>query len=972
MGIFKKSIRHSKGSNLDEKLKMLESELKKTDVAVNDSDKNFLYEQKNKENEVVKYSWREDAVPAKNDILTEEISIIRESKVNNNSIKNVRGHINTVEEELSLLRKQIFDEISENFLFNIPSIEKKVDKVLRIYNDLQEGLLNQPPETVTTDPLTPLDQNFVTIEELNKHYNLFINRIQEQIATVGGGGETKLKYLDDVVGIATNASAYDGKYLKYNHTLGRFVFEDVSGSVGAAITVSSTPPTSPTPGLLWFDKVLGRTFIYYDDGTSSQWVDTSPIGIATNNLNQTLNFGNTSTLGMSVGISTFNNNVVVGGATTALIVNGDARITGILTIGTSSLTLDGQNNTIKIGTGITLTETGSANYSGVITAVAFVGDGSLLTNLPGSGNSGYANTAGIATYASISGVSTYATTSGVSTYAQTAGVSTYASNAGISTYASIAGVSTYAQIAGVSTYSSTAGVSTYAQTAGIATSAGTATTATNLSDAANIITGTINKDRISTTNALTVLGDLYVSNNISFGGTVTQLNTEQLNIVDADIVLGIGTSFSPTDNTANHGGIAIASTEGTPLVDLNIVPGETNPATYKKLMWFKGDTIGVGITDAWLFNYAVGIGTTQVPNGVRLAAGNVKFTEFDLSAVRNINASGIVTGSSFRPSSGYYQSANGTNAFYVFDTSGDVSFQGKIVTNYIRSNTNINPTITVSDLDLQFARNVLTSGVTTSTGGFVGNLTGNATTAGYATTAGIATVAQGLTGTPDLNVGVVTAISYNGSGATLTGVITSLVAGTNITITQSSGIATISATAGGGGNYASIAGFSTYSGQAGFSTYSQVAGIATVAQGLSGNPNVSVGVITASTLNVTGVSTIAVGVVTALSGTNINYTGISTITFIRGNTLNYSGIATFGAGPVLISNTGTATTTGTAAQPLQVTGGAYVSGSVGVGTTNPRETLDVVGSIGVQASGTTNRFEIVHNSSLNSLDFNFI
>ena len=157
--------------------------------------------------------------------------------------------------------------------------------------------------------------------------------------------------------------------------------------------------------------------------------------------------------------------------------------------------------------------------------------------------------------------------------------------------------------------------------------AGTATTATNLADAANITTGTINKDRISTTNALTVLGDLYVSNNISFGGTTTQLNLQQLQIVDADIVLGIGTSFSPTDNTANHGGIAIASTEGTPLVNLNIVPGEINPTTYKKIMWFKGDTIGAGLTDAWLFNYAVGIGSTQVPNGVRLAAGGMQVTD---------------------------------------------------------------------------------------------------------------------------------------------------------------------------------------------------------------------------------------------------------------------------------------------------------------------------------------------------------
>ena len=155
----------------------------------------------------------------------------------------------------------------------------------------------------------------------------------------------------------------------------------------------------------------------------------------------------------------------------------------------------------------------------------------------------------------------------------------------------------------------------------------------------------------------------------------------------------------------------------------------------------------------------------------------------------------------------------------------------------------------------------------------------------------------------------------------------------------------------------------------------------------------SVGVITATTLNVTGIATIGTGIVTTLRGTNINYTGVSTftstiltnvnvsgvatigtgiVTTLRGTTLNYTGVSTFSSGPVLISSTGTATTTGTASQPLQVTGGAYVSGSVGVGTTNPRENLDVIGSIGVQASGATNRFEIVHNSSLNSLDFIFV
>ncbi len=47
---------------------------------------------------------------------------------------------------------------------------------------------------------------------------------------------------------------------------------------------------------------------------------------------------------------------------------------------------------------------------------------------------------------------------------------------------------------------------------------------------------------------------------------------------------------------------------------------------------------------------------------------------------------------------------------------------------------------------------------------------------------------------------------------------------------------------------------------------------------------------------------------------------------------------TITSGPTLI---GTGTSTGTASQPLQVTGGAYFSGSVGVGITNPQQKLDV-------------------------------
>jgi hypothetical protein len=126
-------------------------------------------------------------------------------------------------------------------------IEESLEEVLEVIEDYKEepkdqliekslGLLAEPSNTkVQQDSLTPLDQKFATLEDLDKHYKTFLNRIQQQLSTLGGGGETQLKYLDDIVGIATNPTAYDQKFLQYNHNIRKFEFVDPNDSGGTTI-----------------------------------------------------------------------------------------------------------------------------------------------------------------------------------------------------------------------------------------------------------------------------------------------------------------------------------------------------------------------------------------------------------------------------------------------------------------------------------------------------------------------------------------------------------------------------------------------------------------------------------------------------------------------------------------------------------------------------------------------------------------
>jgi len=191
-------------------------------------------------------------------------------------------------------------------------------------------------------------------------------------------------------------------------------------------------------------------------------------------------------------------------------------------------------------------------------------------------------------------------------------------------------------------------------------------------------TGLSGNPNITVTNAT-------INGTLSVGGTSVILNAATLQINDKDIVVGYTTNASnvdvSTDTTANHGGIAVASTEGSPLLNIPLQVGvNSNPTTYKQFMWIKqGNYSGMG-TDAWVSNYAVSVGnTSSVQNNSRLTVGagfTVFDTYLDASSVdirtRNINVSGIGTIVDTRFQSVGEKSTiiNGNTVSLVYNTGG--------------------------------------------------------------------------------------------------------------------------------------------------------------------------------------------------------------------------------------------------------------------------------------------------------------
>ena len=259
--------------------------------------------------------------------LKEYFDELQEKITNLPEVKYYDGDIKDVRKDLSKLKTKFTDTgLDINELRNIVKELKEAQK-----QSLQENLLAEPPEVDNEDPLTPLNQNFVTLDQLQEHYRLFVNRVQQQLASFGGGGETKLQYLDDIVGVATNLSAYNGYVLKVDTSLDapyKFKFAEESGSSNAGYANTAGISTyAVTAGIATYAETAGiatyatssgiatyaPTAGIATDATNAGYAKTAGISTTSQGLSGTPSITVQDVVGVA---ATFTGNVTIGGTLT--------------------------------------------------------------------------------------------------------------------------------------------------------------------------------------------------------------------------------------------------------------------------------------------------------------------------------------------------------------------------------------------------------------------------------------------------------------------------------------------------------------------------------------------------------------------------------------------------------------------------------------------------------------------------------
>ena len=152
-------------------------------------------------------------------------------------VKYYDEEVELINEQLGSIRKTItelpevkyYDKDVKKLAESIKEVNTKVDTIeipdwSEVIGNIQEEIssiqkTNLLLEEAAKDPILPQNMDsFMTMEDFQKHYRTFLERVQIQLSTLGGGGATRIMEMDDLSDdIKTNPEDYNGQFLQINY-----------------------------------------------------------------------------------------------------------------------------------------------------------------------------------------------------------------------------------------------------------------------------------------------------------------------------------------------------------------------------------------------------------------------------------------------------------------------------------------------------------------------------------------------------------------------------------------------------------------------------------------------------------------------------------------------------------------------------------------------------------------------------------
>jgi hypothetical protein len=181
----------------------------------------------------------------------------------------------------------------------------------------------------------------------------------------------------------------------------------------------------------------------------------------------------------------------------------------------------------------------------------------------------------------------------------------------------------------------------------------------------------------------------------------------------------------------------------------------------------------------------------------------------------------------------------------------------------------------------------------------------------------------------NISAGIITASQINGA---IIGIST-----LSVEYASSAGIATYASSAG-IATYASSAGIATYASSAGIATYATTSGISTTSQGLTGTPNITVGIVTAAAYVATGTTAVYAGINTSTVDSDTtafhyitydtNSSAVNISNFTSGKNFNIVARNSSGGSRTIIIRSSTTASGHTALPQIVHSGGTITNGTI--------------------------------------------